>query len=167
MATDIFKDQKGSKDIVKIVHVTSVVQPYCYEATRILFVCNENKNKEFYDFFSSGSVSAAIHDSTTMHVCIPLLVNNKISWTTDVKWPILTISLLPFWALNVVVALRGQKALRDYLNLCSEGERRFYGFGTTGFLNISQDLSKKLIYFQNMLHDGTHTLEYHCGISVH
>ncbi len=69
MATDMFKDQKGSKDIVKIVHVTSVVQPYCYEATRILCVCNENKNKEFYDFFSSGSVSAAIHDSTTMHVC--------------------------------------------------------------------------------------------------
>ncbi len=26
-ATDTFKAQKGSKDIIKIVHVTSVVQP--------------------------------------------------------------------------------------------------------------------------------------------
>ncbi len=26
-ATDMFKAQKGSKDIIKIVHVTSVVQP--------------------------------------------------------------------------------------------------------------------------------------------
>ncbi len=34
----MFKAQKGSKNIIKIVHVTSVVQPKCYEATRILFV---------------------------------------------------------------------------------------------------------------------------------
>ncbi len=34
--------KKGSKDIVKIVLVTSVVQPQCYEATRILFVHKEN-----------------------------------------------------------------------------------------------------------------------------
>ncbi len=46
-------------------------------------------------------------------------------------------SLLPFWALNVVVVLlsmEGQKTLgfyQKYLNLCSEGERRSYGFGTT------------------------------------
>ncbi len=39
-------------------------------------------------------------------------------------------SLLPFWALNVVVPLRsmqGQKALgfhQKYLNLCSEDEQR-------------------------------------------
>ncbi len=45
--------------------------------------------------------------------------------------------LLPFWALNVVVALlsmEDQKALgfhQKYLNLCSEDERRSYGFGTT------------------------------------
>ncbi len=40
----MFKAQKGSKDIVKIVHVTSVVQPYCYEAMRILF-CAQWKQK--------------------------------------------------------------------------------------------------------------------------
>ncbi len=33
--------QKGSKDIIKIV------QPSFYEATRILFVHNENKNNDF------------------------------------------------------------------------------------------------------------------------
>ncbi len=35
-------------------------------------------------------------------------------WTTDVKWAILMMSLLPFWALNVVVPLvtmQGKKAL--------------------------------------------------------
>ncbi len=52
-------------------------------------------------------------------------------------WTILTTSLLTFWALNVLVTLlsmQGQKALgfhQKYLNLCSEGEWRSYGFGTT------------------------------------
>ncbi len=32
-----------SKNIVKIVHVTSVVQPYFYDATRIPFVHKEKK----------------------------------------------------------------------------------------------------------------------------
>ncbi len=47
-------------------------------------------------------------------------------------------SLLPFCALNMVVAwlsMQGQRAVRfhqKYLNLCSEDERRSYGFGTTG-----------------------------------
>ncbi len=46
-------------------------------------------------------------------------------------------SFLPFWALNVSVAflsMQGQKELgfhQQYLNLCSEDERRSYGFGTT------------------------------------
>ncbi len=45
-ATDTFKAQKGSKGIIKIVHVTSVDHPQWYEATRILFVCKENKTKK-------------------------------------------------------------------------------------------------------------------------
>ncbi len=40
--------QKGSKD--KIVHVTSVMQPLCYEATRIDFVSKENKNNLIQQF---------------------------------------------------------------------------------------------------------------------
>ncbi len=36
-ANDKFKAQKGTKHIVKIVHVTSVVQPLFYNATRIFF----------------------------------------------------------------------------------------------------------------------------------
>ncbi len=46
-----FKAQKGIKDIVKIVHVTSVVQPEFYEATGILFVHKENK-KNYSTIFS-------------------------------------------------------------------------------------------------------------------
>ncbi len=42
--TTTFKAQKGSKDIVKIVHVRSVVEPECYEATTILF-CAQRKQK--------------------------------------------------------------------------------------------------------------------------
>ncbi len=52
-------------------------------------------------------------------------------------------SLLPFWALNVLVTLlsmQGQKALgfhQKYLNLSFEDERRSYGFGTTWRLAIN------------------------------
>ncbi len=59
------------------------------------------------------------------------------SWIADVTWTILSMSLLPFWALNVSVALlslEGQRALRfhqKYLNLCFKDEPRSYGFGTT------------------------------------
>jgi len=50
---------------------------------------------------------------------------------------ILLTSLLCFWALILVVTLQAMQGLRTlrsyqkYLNLCSEDERRFYGFGTT------------------------------------
>ncbi len=39
--------QRRNKDIVKTVHVTSVVQLYFYKAMRILFVCKEYKNNDF------------------------------------------------------------------------------------------------------------------------
>ncbi len=35
------------KDIVKIVHLPSVVQSECYEALRIIFVRKENNNYDF------------------------------------------------------------------------------------------------------------------------
>ncbi len=38
-----FMAQKDSKDIDKIVHVTSVVQPKCYESTIIHFVRKEKE----------------------------------------------------------------------------------------------------------------------------
>ncbi len=59
------------------------------------------------------------------------------TWTTDASWTILTMSLFPFWVLNVVVVLlsmEGQKALgfhQKYLNLCSKDERWSYSLGTT------------------------------------
>ncbi len=55
----------------------------------------------------------------------------------DVTWTILTMSLLPFWALNVVVVLlsmEGQKALgvhQKHLNLCSEEKLRSNTFRKT------------------------------------
>ncbi len=67
--TDNLKAQKGSKDIVKIVQVTSVVQPYCYEATRILFVCKENLVTLFNDFFSSLSLFKA-HSWEYYNACV-------------------------------------------------------------------------------------------------
>ncbi len=64
-------------------------------------------------------------------------LRTKSILVADVTWTILMMSLLPFWALNISVALlsmQGQKALgfhQKYLNLCSEDEWRSYGFGMT------------------------------------
>ncbi len=49
-ATTTFKPQKGSKDIVKTVHLTSVVQPYSYEALRI-FLCRKKTKIRLYQQF--------------------------------------------------------------------------------------------------------------------
>ncbi len=62
---------------------------------------------------------------------------HKITFERLMSQTILTMSLLPFWALKVSVALlsmQGQKALgfhQKYFCLCSDDERRSYGFGTT------------------------------------
>ncbi len=53
----MIKAQKSTMDIIKIVHVTSVVQPYFFEAMRILFVCKENKNNDFIQQFLLFHVS--------------------------------------------------------------------------------------------------------------
>ncbi len=49
--TTTIKTQKGSKDIVKTVHVTSVVHPSFYDATGIL-CAQETKITLFNNFFS-------------------------------------------------------------------------------------------------------------------
>ncbi len=50
-ATETYKAQKCSKDVVKIVHLSSVVQHSFYAATRILLVRKENKNNDFIQQF--------------------------------------------------------------------------------------------------------------------
>ncbi len=40
-----------------------------------------------------------------MHTKSILVASWHYGWTTDVTWNILTLSLLPFWALNVSVGL--------------------------------------------------------------
>ncbi len=55
-ANSTVKAQNSMKNIVKIVHLPSVVQSELYEATRIIFVCKGNKYNNFIQqFVSSGS----------------------------------------------------------------------------------------------------------------
>ncbi len=57
--------QKRSKDTCKIVHVTSGVQPWFYEATRILIVHKENNNNRIYSAIIFPELqSSAILEST-------------------------------------------------------------------------------------------------------
>ncbi len=67
--------------------------------------------------------------------CI-FVASQKWSWATDVTLTVLPMSLLCFWTWeHFCIAVYGRvKAYRfhqKYLNLCSEDERRSYGFGTT------------------------------------
>ncbi len=55
-----FKARKSMKHIARILHLPSVVKSDCYEATRTLFVCKENKNDDFIQQFVS-SASATRH----------------------------------------------------------------------------------------------------------
>ncbi len=50
-ANDMFKAQKGTKHIVKIVHVTSVVQPLFYNDTRIFFFQTDTGRVKDWNFF--------------------------------------------------------------------------------------------------------------------
>ncbi len=67
METTTFKAQKGSDDIIKITHVTSVIQPQFYEPTRKIIMCKENINNDFIQQFLQTLIR--IHNSTMMHVC--------------------------------------------------------------------------------------------------
>ncbi len=51
------KVQKSMKSIVRVVHLPSVVESEFYNATRILFVCKENKNNYFFSKMCLLSVS--------------------------------------------------------------------------------------------------------------
>ncbi len=54
--TTTFKAQRGSKDIVKIVHVSFVVQLKFHEAMRIFLCTKKTKITLFNNFFSSVSL---------------------------------------------------------------------------------------------------------------
>ncbi len=94
----------------------------------------------FNNFFSSMSVfnrcPREYHGNVFLHSKTILVGSQNYCWTTDATWIILTMSLLPFWALNVLVALlsfEGQKVLgfyQKYLNLWSEDEWKTHGVGT-------------------------------------
>ncbi len=105
---------------------------------RILFVHKENKNNDFIQQFllfrdrlqcaftrvprCIGVHSSACKQGTAHAFCflctqIIFVASKNYSWTTDVKWTILTMSLLPFWALNVSVALLSMRVrkLSDFI----------------------------------------------------
>ncbi len=120
-------------------------------------MCKENKNNVFIKFllfyvsrheFSITTHACGAADTEPAfwrrtRMCWAWFASNSLQeectqgWTPDVTWTVLMMSSLPYWVLNVVVALlsmEGQKALRfhqNYLNLCSEDEQRSYRFGTT------------------------------------
>ncbi len=81
--------QKYSKEIGKIIHVTSGVQPSFYKATKILFVRKENRNYDFIQQFVS-SVSPWCHfREYPLHVnsirCSDLNKNNMAQLTQSVN----------------------------------------------------------------------------------
>ncbi len=71
-ATTTFKAQKGSKDIIKIVHVTSVVQPYSYEA---MWIFLHAKNTKITTLFNISSLPSLLEFTTVpRQMCVMLLV---------------------------------------------------------------------------------------------
>ncbi len=51
----MFKVQTGCKDIVKIIHVTSVVHPSVYEAARIFLCVKKTKIMTLFNNFLSST----------------------------------------------------------------------------------------------------------------
>ncbi len=112
--------------VCKTVHSSAckqtAVHPSSTSERRLLHQYKKLLNKVIFVFFAHKKYSRSFI---------------KLRLNTDVAWTILTMSLLRFWALNMVVALlsmQGQKALgfhQKYLNLCFENERRSNWFGTT------------------------------------
>ncbi len=120
---------------IKILLMKSESFLTLHRQSRILL---EHKKKRLYSTISSlpCQSSTRVHENTTAMFSLRtksiLVASQNYCWNTDVTWTILTMSLLPFWALNV--SMKGQKVLRfyqKYLNLCSEDERKSYGFITT------------------------------------
>jgi len=113
-------------------NVSSLLAGFCVSITRMCRGAHMNSIREWHGerkllnkvifVFYTEKVFSSLH---TIKV-EPLVVT----------WAILTMSLLSFWALKFAITLQslGWKALgfhQKYLNLCSEDERRSYGFGTT------------------------------------
>ncbi len=122
--------RKHSKDIVKMYmwHLWFKLQEY-------FFVCKENKNNDFIQqFFSSASTWCHFGEYHNACVCFHLNVN-KAQCMHVLRKQLHTHTDTFQMALGVACCLwEGQRALgfhHKYLNLCSEDERRFYGFGLT------------------------------------
>ncbi len=115
-ASTTFKTQKGSKDINKIVHVTSGVQPCVHSSCkqgsahtgftseRRLCVSNNTRMRHDTEFTSTDIEEKKLFNKTLFLFSLQtksiLVFSSNEGWTTDVIWTILMMSLLPFWVLN-------------------------------------------------------------------
>ncbi len=99
-ATTTFKAQKGSKDIIKIVHVTSVVQPYSYEA---MWIFLHAKNTKITTLFNISSLPSLLEFTTVpRQMCVMLLVQE------------------PFWCrTHMHCALFAKRGMNTYASWCS------------------------------------------------
>ncbi len=122
-ATDTFKTHKVSKDIVKIINVIIKIKMNNnqqfnrnFMKQQEYFLCAIKKTNDFLQQLFLFRVSLR-RTFTRVHteekkwlnkVIIFVFVVHKMyhhCWTTDVPWNILMMSLLPFWVLNMSVAL--------------------------------------------------------------
>ncbi len=90
-------------------------QPYLFEPEYTDDKLHQNANSYVEEWHKRRNCSIKTLFLFSLHT-----KSSFIKRTTDVTWTILTVSLLPFWALNVLVALlsiQSQKALGFHQNI--------------------------------------------------
>ncbi len=118
------------KSIARVVHLPSVVQSEVYEATRILFVCKENKNNDLFSTIRLLSVSPR-HRSTILDITHPTQAAHALLYR---PWRCFSYFSEPRQCYLLGSRWDSHKPPGcdlKYLTLCSEDERSFYGVETT------------------------------------
>ncbi len=121
--------QKRSKEISKIILVSSGVQPSFYTATRILFIHKEITTNKITTLFNNCPPIVPFWRESTEH-------KQHIRFCVRCTRRISCFRLNQCVTLIVVITLlsmEDKRALRihqKYLHLCSEDDRRSYGLGT-------------------------------------
>ncbi len=121
--------QKRSKEISKIIHVSSGVQPSFYTATRILFIHKEITTNKITTLFNNCHPIVPFWRVSTEHKQHILFC---VRWTRRISCFRLNQSVTLIVVITLL-SMEGKRALRihqKYLNLCSEDERRSNGLGT-------------------------------------
>ncbi len=120
LKTGVFKDSL-CRNFNSVINYSKAW--YCRE-------CASKTSTEEKKFLKKGTIFVYFVHKKYSHSFVTL-------WLNPWFYMDYMMSLLPFWALNVVVTLlsmQGQRAPwfhQKYLHLCSEDEWRSYGFGMT------------------------------------